>query len=121
MEQLANWRRKIVAQKIDGALQLEIADKILGLLEQRAESGSSWQEMLFVQAITQAITGLSINVNSLSQPTEAGLATCLIGLRKAMTPIKEPDYSDAHSDFIRELYSYGKLVATVQYLKKQII
>ena len=116
MDQLDDWLQRISEGKIDGALQNEIADKILELLEQKKPSLGIRKKILF----PQAITGLSINVNSIYQPTEAGLRGCLIALQKAMIPENERDESYAQRDDNGELISYAKLVATVEKIKEQI-
>ncbi len=117
MDRLDGWIQLISEGKIDGALQNEIADKILMLLEQENESMSAWRKFQFARAIT----GLSINVNSISQPTEAGLTICLIALQRAMVAEKEPDNSNEQSDDLGELFNYARLLATVQKIKGQIV
>jgi hypothetical protein len=60
MDQFVNWCLRIGETKIDDALRTEIADKILEFLIQMKDSMSAAEELL----LGQAITGLSINVNS---------------------------------------------------------
>ena len=87
MDQFDDWLQRISDGKIDGTLQSEIADKILELLEQKKASVSTREKELFAQAVI----GLSINVNSIYHPSEAGLRRCVIALQKVTKPEKEPD------------------------------
>lgn len=116
MDQLDDWIQRIGEGKIDAALQNEIADKILELLEQKKDSLGAREKILFAQAIN----GLSININSIYQPTEVGLSYCLIALQKAMILGKELNESDAKRDDQAAHISYTMLVATVERLKEQI-
>ena len=94
MDQFDDWLQRISDGKIDGTLQSEIADKILDLLEQKKASVSAREKELFAQAVI----GLSINVNSIYRPTEAGLRRCLIALQKVTNSENEPDESNAVKD-----------------------
>ena len=116
MNRLDDWLQRISEGKIDVALQNEIADKILELLDQKKASLGAWEKTLFAQAITE----LSINSNSIDQPTEAGLRRCLIALQKAMILENEPDESSAQRDDKGELISYAMLVTTVKLIKGKI-
>ena len=116
MDQFDDWLQRISEGKIDRALQSEIADKILALLEQKKASLSAREKTLFAEAIT----GLSINVNSIYHPTEVGLRRCLIALQKATNPENEPDESNALRDDDGEFTNYAMLVATVKKLQEQI-
>jgi len=117
MDQFDDWHQRISEGEINGALQNEIADKILELLRQKKDSMSGWENLQFAHAIT----GLSINIHSIYQPTEAGLNKCLIALRTAILPEKASDDSNAQSNDVSELFNYGKLVTTVEKIKEQII
>ena len=117
MDQLDYWLQRISEGKIDAALKYEIADKILELLEQKKDSLGTWEKILFAQAITE----LSINLNSIFKPTEAGLRRCLIALQKAMIPENERDESYAQRDDKGEPITYEMLVATVEKIKEQVI
>ena len=116
MDQFDDWLQRISEGKIDGALQSEIADKILELLEQKKASVTAREKALFAQAIT----GLSINVNSIYHPTETGLGRCLIALQKVTNPENDPDESNALKDDDGELTNYAMLVTTVEKLQEQI-
>jgi len=116
MDQFDNGRLKISETKIDEDLRTEIADKLLELLRQNKDSITATEEML----LGQAITGLSINVNSIYQPTVAGLKDCLRALRKLMAPGREIIDANSQSDDAGEFLSYGVLVAVVEKIKKQI-
>ena len=87
MDRFDDWRQRISEGNIDGALQNEIANKILELLERKRASLSTREKMLFAQAIT----ALSTSINPIYQPDESGLGRCLIALQNAMTPENEPD------------------------------
>ncbi len=116
MDRFDDWRQRINEGKIDGALQNEIADKILELLEQKKASLGTREKILF----SQAITALSTSINSIYQPNEAGLSRCLIALQKAMTPENEPDESYAERDAEGDNISDAMLVTTVKIIKGQI-
>ena len=117
MDQLDYWLQRISKGRIDAALKYEIADKILELLEQKKDSLGTWEKILFAQAITE----LSININSIFKPTEAGLRRCLMALQKAMIPENERDESYAQRDDKGEPITYEMLVATVKKIKEQIL
>ncbi len=117
MDQFDDWLQRISKGKIDGALKNEIAEKTLELLEQKKDSLGTWEKILFAQAITE----LSININSIYKPTEAGLRRCLIALQKAMIPENERDESYAQRDDKGEPITYEMLVATVKKIKEQIL
>ena len=90
--------------------------KILELLEQKKDPQSTRIKTLFAEAITE----LSISINSIFQPAEAGLRRCLIALKKVMIPENEPDDSHAQEDDADELINYPMLVATVEKLQEEI-
>ena len=117
MDQLDYWLQRIGEGRIDAALKNDIADKILELLEQKKDSLGTWEKILFAQAITE----LSININSIFKPTEAGLRRCLIALQKAMIPENERDESYAQRDDKGEPITYEMLVAAVEKIKEQVI
>ena len=116
MDQFDDWLQRVSEGKIDGALQSEIADKILDLLEQKKASVSTREKELFAQAVI----GLSVNVNSIYHPTEAGLRRCLIALQKVTNPENEPDESNGSKDDEGELIDFESLVTTVEKLQEQI-
>ncbi len=116
MDQFDDWLQRISEGKIDGALQSEIADKILQLLEQKKASVTAGEKALFAQAVI----GLSINVNSVYHPTEAGLRRCLIALQKVTKPENGPDKSYAQKGDDDELIDFAALVTTVEKLQEQI-
>ncbi|MCZ6559771.1 MAG: hypothetical protein O6931_02630 [Gammaproteobacteria bacterium] len=116
MERFDNWLHRINEGRIDATLQREIADKILELLEKKKDSRSTRIKTLFAEAITE----LSISVNSIYQPAEAGLKRCLITLKKVMIPEKEPADPHAQGDDADELINYPMLVATVKKLQEEI-
>lgn len=116
MDQFDDWLQRISDGKIDGTLQSEIADKILELLEQKKASVSAREKELFAQAVI----GLSINVNSIYHPTEAGLRRCLIALQKVTNPENEPAESYVLRRDDGELIDYAALVTTVEKLQEQI-
>ncbi len=116
MNQLDHCLQKIAWGKIDGALQNEVADKILELLEQEKASLGTRGKTLFAQAIT----ALSTSINSINQTDEIPLRRCLTALQKAMTPENEPDESYAQRDDESENMSYEMLVTTVKMIKGQI-
>ena len=116
MEQFDDWLQRISEGKIDGALQSEIADKILQLLEQKKASVTAREKTLFAQAII----GLSINVNSIYHPTEAGLRRCLIALQNLTKSENGPEKSYAQRGDDNELIDFATLVTTVEKLQEQI-
>ncbi len=116
MDQFDDWLQRISDGKIDGTLQSEIADKILELLGQKKASVSAREKELFAQAVI----GLSINVNSIYHPTEAGLRRCLIALQKVTNPENEPDESNGSKDDEGELIDFATLVTTVGKLQEKI-
>ncbi len=116
MDQFDDWHQRINEGKVDGVLKNEIADKILELLKHKKDSLGEWEILYFAQAIT----ALSINVNSIYQPTDRGLTLCLNSLQKAMIAEVERNGSYAKTDIGRELFSYAKLVETVENIKSQI-
>jgi len=116
MDQFDDWLQRISDGKIDGTLQSEIADKILELLEQKKASVSAREKELFAQAVI----GLSINVNSIYHPTEAGLRRCLIALQTVTNPENEPNGANALKDDKGELIDFATLVTTVEKLQEQI-
>jgi hypothetical protein len=116
MDQFDDWHQRISDGKVDSVLKNEIADKILQLLKQKKDSFGDWEKLYF----SHAITALSINVNSIYQPTEAGLALCLNALQKAIIAELERNESHAKTDTGREFSSYAMLVATIENIKGQI-
>jgi hypothetical protein len=116
MDRCDDWLQRINEGKIDATLHREIADKILELLEQKKDSRSTRIKTLFAEAITE----LSISVNSIFQPAEAGLRRCMIALKKVIIPEKEPDDPHAQGDDADELINYPMLVATVEKLQEEI-
>ena len=116
MDEIVDWRQRICEMKIDGALQTEIADKMLELLEQKRASLSAFEELLF----GQAITGLSINICSKYQPTDAGLESCVTAMRKILALKMETAGSKAQSANTGDSYPYGVLITIIKRLKKRI-
>ncbi len=116
MDQFDDWLQRISEGKIDGALQNEIADKILELLEQKKASVTAGEKTLFVQAVI----GLSINVNSIYHPTEAGLRRCLIALQKVTKPENGPDEPHTLRGDDDELIDFATLITTVEKIQEQI-
>ena len=116
MDQLADWLKRINEGKIDRDLHKAIADKLLELLEQEKASLGTRGKILFAEAITE----LSININSIYQPAEAGLRRCLLALQKAMIPEDEPDESYAQRNDEGEFINHAMLVTAVEKLRKQI-
>ncbi len=113
MDRLDDYLQRINEGRIDVALQNEIADRILELLEQEKASLGARKKTLFAQAIT----ALSTSINSIYQPHETGLRRCLKDLQKAMTPENEPDKSYAEGGDESENISYAMLVTTVKLIK----
>ncbi len=116
MKRLDDYLQRINEGKIDGALQNEMANEILELLEQEKASLGTREKNLFAQAIT----ALSTSINSIYQPSESGLRRCLISLKQATTPENEPDESCAQRDNESEKISYAMLITTVKMIKGQI-
>ena len=116
MDRLDDYLQRINEGKIDGALQSEMADEILELLEQEKASLGTREKALFAQAIT----ALSTSINTIYQPSESGLRRCLTALQKATTPDNEPDESYAERDDEGENISHAMLVTTVKMIKGQI-
>ena len=116
MDQFDDWLQRISEGKVDGALQNEIADKILQLLEQKKASVTAREKTLFVQAVI----GLSINVNSIYHPTESGLRRCLNVLQKITKPEKEPDDPHALRGDDDELIDYATIITTIDKIQAQI-
>lgn len=116
MNQLDQCLQKITWGKIDGALQNEVADKILELLEQEKASLGTREKTLFAQAIT----ALSASINSYRHQDETPLRRCLTALQEVITPENEPDESYAQRDDESKYTSYETLVSTVKMIKGQI-
>ncbi|MCH7821433.1 MAG: hypothetical protein IIA07_05390 [Proteobacteria bacterium] len=116
MDRFDDWRQRISEGNIDGALQNEIADKILELLARKKASLGAREKLLFAQAIT----ALSTSIISIYQPNEGGLRRCLIALQKAMTPENESDEPCAERDNEAKHISYAMLVTTVNIMKEEI-
>ena len=116
MNRLDDWLQRISEGKIDGALQNEMADKILELLEQEKASLGAREKTLFAQAIT----ALSTSINSNYQPNETGLRRCLIALGEVMIPEDVLDESYAERDDEAKHISYAMLVTTAEMIKGQI-
>ncbi len=115
MDQLDDWFQRISEGKIDGALQSEIADKILELLEQKKASLGTRERILFVQAVA----ALYINVNSIHPPNEAGLRRCLLILQKIVNPEDETDETFSQRNEAKPV-SHDMLVTTVKLIKGEI-
>ncbi len=116
MDQFDHCLQKITWGKIDGALQNEVADKILELLEQEKTSLGTREKTLFAQAIR----ALSESTNTFYQQDEIPLRRCLTALQKVITPENKPDESYAQRDDESENISYEMLVTTVKMIKGQI-
>ena len=116
MDRFDDWRQRISEGNIDGALQNEIADKILELLERQKASLGTRERILFIQAVT----ALSTSVNSIHPPNEAGLRRCLTALQEAMAPENERDESDAERVDDATHIEYAMLVTTVKIIKAEI-
>ena len=117
MNRLDDWFQRISDGKIDVALQNEMADKILELLEQEKASLGTRQKAL----IAQAITALSTSTNSIYQPNETGLRRCLIALGEIMIPQDVLEESYAERDDEAKHISYAMLVTTVKIIKGEIL
>ena len=115
MDRLDDWLQRISEGKIDGALQNEIADKILELLEQKKASLGTRERILFVQAVA----ALSTNVNSIHPPNEAGLRRCLSILRIIVNPENETDETFSQKNEAKQV-SHEMLVTTVTIIKGEI-
>ena len=116
LNQLDRCLQMIAWGKVDGALQNEIADKILELLEQEKASLGARKKTHFAQAIR----ALSTSINSNYQPNETALRRSLTALQKAVTSKYEPGESYAKRDDESENTSYEMLVTTVKMIKGQI-
>ena len=116
MNQLDHSFQKVTWDKVYGALQNEVADKILELLEQEKAPLSTRKKTLFAQAIRS----LSESINSNFQPNEMALMCSLTALQKVLTSEYEPDESYAKSDDESKNTSYEMLVTTVKMIKGQI-
>ena len=114
-DQLDDWFQRISDGKIDGALQNEIADKILELLEQKKASMGTRERILFVQAVS----ALSTNVNSIHPPNEAGLRRCLLILRELVNLEIETDETFSQRNEAKQV-SHEMLVTTVKIIKGEI-
>ena len=115
MDQLDDWLQKISEGKIDHALQNDITDKILELLEQKKASLGALEKILF----SQAVTALSTSFNSTYQPNEAGLRRCLLILQKVVNPENETDETYSQRNEAKQV-SYAMLVTTVKIIKGEI-
>ncbi len=117
MNRLDDWLQRISEGQIDGALQNEMADKILELLAQENASLGTREKTLFAQAIT----ALSTSTHSIHQPNETGLRRCLIALGEVMIPEDVLDESYAERDDEAKHISYAMLVTTVKIIKGEIL
>ena len=117
MDRLDDWRQRISEGKIDGALQNELADKILEILERKKDSLGTRETILFARAVE----ALSTSINSIHQPNEASLMRCLTALFEVMIPEDVLDESYAERNDDAKNISYAMLVATVKNIKGQIV
>ena len=115
MDRLDDWCQRISEGNIDGALQNEIADEILELLERQRASLGTRERILFVQAVT----ALSTSVNSIHPPNEAGLRRCLLILRIIVNPENETDETFSQRNEAKQV-SHEMLVTTVKIIKGEI-
>ena len=113
--QIDDWLQKISEGKIDRALQNDITDKILALLEQRKASLGVHDKILFAQAVT----ALSTSLDSTYQPNEAGLRRCLLILQKVVNPENETAEMNSQRQEAEQV-SYAMLVTTVKIIKGEI-
>ena len=116
MDQLDDWIRKTSEGKIDGALQNEIADQILELLERKKASLGTREKILFARAVT----ALSTSINSIYLPNATGLGRCLTALFEVMIPEDMLYESYAERDDEAKSISYEMLVNTVKILKGKV-
>ena len=121
VDQIDDWRQRISEAQIDAALQTEIADKILELARKNKNLASVSEQVQYFHTLVQAVTGLSINVGSISQPTDAGFDKCLVALRKVVVQKEEADNSNSPNDDRIQILSYAKIVATIEKIKEQIV
>ncbi len=115
MDRLDDWCQRISEGNIDGALQNEIADEILELLERQRDSLGTRERNLFVQAVT----ALSTSVNSIHPPNEAGLRRCLLILRELVNLEIETDETFSQRNEAKQV-SHEMLVTTVKIIKGEI-
>lgn len=115
MNQLDVWLQKISEGKIDRALQNDISDKILELLEQKKTSLGTREKILFAEAVT----ALSTSINSIHPPNEAGLRRCLLILQKIVNPENETDETFSQRTEAKHV-SHEILVTTVKIIKGEI-
>ena len=108
MDQLDDWLQKISEGIIDRALQYEITDKLLELLEQKKASLGTREKILF----SQAVTALSTSLSSTYQPNEAGLKRCLLILQKVVNPENETDETDGSVNEAAEVAFWSSSVKT---------
>ena len=117
MDQLDDWIQKTSEGKIDGALQIELADKILELLERKKDSLGTREKILFARAVA----ALSSSLDSNNQPNEAGLRRCLTALFEVMIPEDVLEDSYAERDDEAKNISYAMIVTAVENLKSQMV
>ena len=115
MDRFDDWCQRISEGNIDGALQNEIADNILELLERQKASLGTRDRILFVQAVT----ALSTSVNSIHPPNEAGLRRCLLILREIVNLEIETDETFSQRNEAKQV-SHEMLVTTVKIIKGEI-
>ena len=115
MNQLDDWLQKINEGEIDRALQNDISDKILELLEQKKTSLGTREKILFAEAVT----ALSTSVNSIHPPNETGLRRCLLILRIIVNPENETDETFSQRNEAKQV-SHEMLVTTVKIIKGEI-
>ena len=111
-----DWIQRITEGKIDRALQNEIADKILAVLEQKKHSLGTREKIL----LARAVTALSTSIKSTYRPGETGLRSCLIALREISNPENVLDESFAERDDEAKHIDYAMLVTTLENIKEQI-
>ena len=117
MDRFDFWHQRISEGKIDGAIQNEVADKILEILEQKKASLGTREKILFSRAVEE----LSTSINSIHQPNEAGLRRCLTALFEVMIPegVLNESYIERNDE--AKNISYAMLVTTVNIMKGQIV
>ena len=116
MNQLDTCLQKVIRGQVDGDLKIEVADKILELLEQERATLGTREKTLFVEAVK----ALSSSIGTSYQCDEVGMRHCLMTLRKALTTEYDPYDSYTDEDAEKAEISYDMLVTTVKMIKGEI-
>jgi hypothetical protein len=91
-----------------------VADLIVTNLQAMKDSLGYWETTHFANAIA----ALSLNMNSLRQPTTAWLRLCLVDLEKVLVPESQRNENYLLKDKQLESLTYEQLMETLESVRK---